>query len=184
MKAGKFQNQHFSNRLKESFLGPTTNLPFHLCHLTYMHTYLTLVFQHIIIYSTVRCQIKGQAAISILEWYICKNLIVQCLTIVFFMTFRNYWRVNLTRTLPKTSLKCKFDIIIVVEFSYPSMSGTSLSNCLTASIRASGVEGGPSRDIGKPMATQRTNTSMNTDNRHQCCRRKRTPEKKRNMRKL
>ena len=94
------------------------------------------------------------------------------------------WRVNLTKTLPKTSLKCKFDIIIVDEFSYPSMSGTSLSNCLTASIRASGVEGGPSRDIGKPMATQRTNTSMNTDNRHQCCRRKRTPEKKRNMRKL
>ena len=62
--------------------------------------------------------------------------------------------------------------------SYPSMSGTSLSNCLTAASLASGVEGGPSLDIGKPIAIQSTNTSMKIDKRHQCWRRKRTPEKK------
>ena len=59
------------------------------------------------------------------------------------------------------------------------MSGTSLSNFLTAAILASGVDGGPSVDIGKPMAIHKTTTKMKMDNKHQCCRRKWTPKEKR-----
>ena len=66
----------------------------------------------------------------------------------------------------------------ICRWTYPSISGTSLSNCLTAANLASGVEGGPPLDIGKPIAMQRTNTSMKIDSRHQCWRRNRTPEKR------
>ena len=72
----------------------------------------------------------------------------------------------------------------ICRWTYPSISGTSLSNCLTAANLASGVEGGPPLDIGKPIAMQRTNTSMKIDSRHQCWRRKRTPEKRKKIRKL
>ena len=60
-----------------------------------------------------------------------------------------------------------------------------MSNVLTAAILASGVDGGPSVDIGKPMAIHKTTTRMKMDNKHQCCRRKWTPagekEKKENV---
>ena len=62
--------------------------------------------------------------------------------------------------------------------TYPSMSGASLSKFLTAAILASGVDGGPSVDIGKPMAIHKTTTRMKMDNKHQCCRRKWTPKAK------
>lgn len=65
------------------------------------------------------------------------------------------------------------------EETYPSMSGASLSKFLTAAILASGVDGGPSVDIGKPMAIHKTTTRMKMDNKHQCCRRKWTPKAKR-----
>ena len=58
------------------------------------------------------------------------------------------------------------------------MSGASLSKFLTAAILASGVDGGPSVDIGKPMAIHKTTTRMKMDNKHQCCRRKWTPKAK------
>ena len=64
------------------------------------------------------------------------------------------------------------------EETYPSMSGASLSKFLTAAILASGVDGGPSVDIGKPMAIHKTTTRMKMDNKHQCCRRKWTPKAK------
>ena len=50
-----------------------------------------------------------------------------------------------------------------------------MSNVLTAAILASGVDGGPSVDIGKPMAIHKTTTRIKMDNKHQCCRRKWTP---------
>ena len=59
--------------------------------------------------------------------------------------------------------------------SYPSIRGTSLSNVFTAASLASGVEG-DSVDIGKPMAIHKTTTRIKMDNKHQCCRRKWTPE--------
>ena len=64
---------------------------------------------------------------------------------------------------------------------YPSTRGTSLSNVLTAAILAAGVDGGPSVDIGKPMAIHKTTTRIKMDNKHQCCRRKWTPEKEKNQ---
>ena len=64
---------------------------------------------------------------------------------------------------------------------YPSTRGTSLSNVLTAAILAAGADGGPSVDIGKPMAIHKTTTRIKMDNKHQCCRRKWTPEKEKNQ---
>ena len=69
-------------------------------------------------------------------------------------------------------------MLYAIGWSYPSMSGDSLSKFLTAAILASGLVGGPSVDIGNPMAIHKTTTRIKMDSKHQCCRRKWTPKAK------
>ena len=66
--------------------------------------------------------------------------------------------------------------------TYPSISGTVLSNCLTIWILSSWFEGDSVPVmLGRPRATQMIRTSTKMESRHQCWRLRRTPEKWTNL---